>query len=97
MFFALGDATRLALVARLSRGEPHSIVELTQGTRLTRQAVTKHLGVLEHAGIVRNLRRGRERLFSFRPESIAAAREYLDLVAAQWDETLSRLKSFVED
>ena len=72
-------------------------MQLTEGTRLTRQAVTKHLRVLEQAGVVRSLRRGRESLFSLRPESIAAARGYLDLVSAQWDQTLSRLKSFVEE
>ncbi len=97
IFAALGDATRLALVARLSSGEARSIAQLTERTRLTRQAITKHLHVLERAGIVRCVRRGRESRFEFDPEPIVGIREYLDFVSQQWDEALSRLKTFVED
>jgi DNA-binding transcriptional ArsR family regulator len=96
IFAALGDGTRLALIARLSHGDLCSISQLTEGSRLTRQAITKHLRVLEHAGIVRGMRRGRESLFAFNPEPIQQAKSYLDLVSEQWDQTLSRLKSFVE-
>lgn len=96
VFAAFGDETRLALVSRLADGRPHSISELTTGTRLTRQAVTKHLRVLESVGVVRCARAGRERLFEFNPKPIADIREYLDLVSAQWDQALSRLKAFVE-
>jgi DNA-binding transcriptional ArsR family regulator len=97
VFAALGDETRLALVARLSEGEPQSISQLTHGTRLTRQAVTKHLRVLENAQMVRSVRSGREHRFAFDPAPIEGIRTYLDDVAQQWDQTLSRLKSFVED
>lgn len=97
MFAALGDETRLALVAKLSGGEPHSISQLTEGSRLTRQAITKHLRVLEHVGIVRCVRAGRESLFKFDPEPIEEMKEYLDFVSQQWDEALSRLKAFVEE
>lgn len=83
-------------MSRLADGRPHSISELTIGTRLTRQAVTKHLRVLESVGVVRCARAGRERLFEFNPKPIADIREYLDLVSAQWDQALSRLKAFVE-
>jgi len=96
VFAALGDATRLALVARLCRGQPHSISQLTEGSRLTRQAITKHLRVLEGVGLVHGVRAGRESLFQFDPEPIAEARDYLDLVSEQWDQALARLKSFVE-
>lgn len=96
-FAALGDRTRLALVAKLCTGQSHSIAELTDGTKLTRQAVTKHLLVLEHAGIVRSARRGRETLFAFEPAPIARARHYLERVAEQWDDVLARLKSPAED
>jgi DNA-binding transcriptional ArsR family regulator len=96
IFAALGDNTRLALVARLCHGEVCSISELTRGSRLTRQAISKHLRVLEHAGIVRGMRRGRESLFAFNPEPIEQAKSYLDLVSEQWDQTLARLKSFIE-
>ncbi len=97
VFAALGDKTRLSLVARLSGGRPHSISQLTEGSRLTRQAITKHLRVLEGAGIVHGVRSGRESLFQLDPQPILEIREYLDLVSAQWDQALARLKAFVED
>lgn len=97
IFAALGDPTRLMLVTKLGRGELCSISQLTEGTRLSRQAVTKHLRVLEHAGMVRCTRRGRESLFAFNPEPLETARNYLDSVSEQWDRALMRLKAFVED
>lgn len=96
VFAALGDPTRLALVDRLSRGAPCSISQLTRTSRLTRQAITRHLRVLENAGIVRSRRRGRESRFEFDPESVTNLRNYLGFVSQQWDESLSRLRSFVE-
>jgi DNA-binding transcriptional ArsR family regulator len=96
VFAALGDEMRLALVAKLCAGQPHSISQLTEGSRLTRQAVTKHLRVLEKVGIVRSVRRGRETRFEFDPEPIAEMKQYLDSVSAQWDRALGRLKAFVE-
>ena len=97
VFAALGDETRLALMAKLSTGEPYSISALTQGSRLTRQAITKHLRVLEGAGIVHGVRSGRESLYEFDPKPIRELREYLNLVSQEWDQSLGRLKSFVED
>jgi DNA-binding transcriptional ArsR family regulator len=97
IFAALGDRTRLALVARLSQGELYSISQLTQGSRLTRQAITKHLRVLEDAGMVRRMRRGRESLFAFSPEPLDEAKSYLESVSEQWEQALARLKMFVED
>jgi len=96
IFAALGDETRLALVATLSRGEPSSITKLTEGTRLTRQAVTKHLRVLQRARIVRSVRAGREKLFELDPARIKQVGEYADTVSKQWDQALARLKAFVE-
>jgi DNA-binding transcriptional ArsR family regulator len=96
VFAALGDETRLSLVAKLCRGQPRSIAQLTEGSRLTRQAITKHLRVLERAEIVRSTRAGRESLFELDPQPIEEIKQYLDLVSRQWDEALSRLKSFVE-
>ena len=96
VFAALGDETRLSLVAKLCRGQPRSISQLTEGSRLTRQAVTKHLRVLETAGVVHSVRSGRESLFAFDPEPIEEIKKYLDAVSEQWDQALSRLKSFVE-
>jgi DNA-binding transcriptional ArsR family regulator len=96
VFAALGDETRLALVARLSHGRPYSISQLTEGSKLTRQAITKHLRVLESAGMVRSCRAGRESRFELNPQPIEGIKQYLDLVSEQWDQALSRLKSFVE-
>jgi DNA-binding transcriptional ArsR family regulator len=97
VFAALGDGTRLSLVAKLCGGQPYSISQLTAGTKLTRQAITKHLRVLESVGIVHSIHAGRQSLFKFNPEPIEEIKEYLDFVSQQWDEALSRLKSFVED
>jgi len=96
-FAALGDETRLALVARLARRESASIAELTAGARMTRQAVSKHLRVLERAGIVRSMRAGREKHFALDPEPIDELRAYLKRVERQWDEALGRLKALVEE
>ena len=96
VFAALGDKTRLLLVAKLSDGQPYSISQLTEGSKLTRQAITKHLRVLNSVGMVRCTRAGREKLFEFNPRPIEDMKEYLDLVSRQWDHALSRLKSFVE-
>jgi DNA-binding transcriptional ArsR family regulator len=96
VFAALGDETRLWLVAQLCGGQPRSISQLTAGSELTRQAITKHLRVLESVRIVHSVRTGRESLFEFRPEPIDKIKSYLDLVSEEWDQALSRLKSFVE-
>ncbi len=96
VFAALGDATRLKLVGRLVDGQPRSIAQLADGLDLTRQGVTKHLRVLQRAGIVRAKSVGRESQFTFVPEPVARARSYLDAVSAQWDDALARLKAFVE-
>jgi len=96
VFTALGDETRLALVAKLARGQPYSISQLTKGSKLTRQAISKHLRVLQRAGMVHSVRAGRENRFEFSAQPIVEIREYLDFVSEQWDQALARLKSFVE-
>jgi DNA-binding transcriptional ArsR family regulator len=96
VFAALGDETRLSLVATLSRGAPRSIAQLTEGRPVTRQAVTKHLRVLAGAGLVRSVRQGRESLFALEPAPLDSARQALEVISQQWDEALARLKSFVE-
>ncbi|HLL27381.1 MAG TPA: metalloregulator ArsR/SmtB family transcription factor [Xanthobacteraceae bacterium] len=97
VFAALGDETRLSILAKLGRGERQSIARLTAGTRLTRQAVTKHLRVLAHAGVVRSVRAGRESLFELEPRPLEELRDFLDQVSRQWDVALARLKAHVED
>jgi DNA-binding transcriptional ArsR family regulator len=96
IFAALGDPTRLALLNRLADGQSRSIASLSTGSDLTRQAVTKHLHVLEQAGLVHSLRVGRESRYAYRPEPLDEARRYLDAVSAQWDAALERLRAFVE-
>ncbi len=97
VFAALGDATRLELVTKLCGGEARSISQLTEGTRLTRQAITKHLRVLEQAEIVHCVREGRQSLFEFDPGPIEEMKRDLEGVSEQWDEALGRLKAFVEE
>jgi DNA-binding transcriptional ArsR family regulator len=96
VFAALGDDTRLAIVARLAEGQRCSIAELTQGTSVTRQAVTKHLRVLEEARIVRRARAGREVRFTLDAAPIREARDYAAMVSDKWDDALGRLKALVE-
>ena len=96
VFAALGDHTRLSLLTKLSDGQSRSIAKLSADTKLTRQAITKHLRVLENAGMVSSTRVGRESQFAFRAEPIVEIRSYLDNVSRQWDDALSRLRSLVE-
>src|SRR5437016_574207 len=96
LFAALGDETRLALINKRAKGRPYSIARLTKGSKLTRQAVTKHLRVLESAGVVRSVRDGRENLFELNPKLLVEADAYLRHVSEQWDGALGRLKTFVE-
>jgi DNA-binding transcriptional ArsR family regulator len=97
VFAALGDETRLALIAKLCRRQPYSISQLTEGSKLTRQAITKHLRILERVGIVRCVRAGRESQFELDPEPIEELKKYLNFVSEQWDQALARLKTFVEE
>jgi DNA-binding transcriptional ArsR family regulator len=96
VFAALGDTTRLGLVAALSTGGPLSIAGLTATSHVTRQAVTKHLQVLESAGLVRSSRVGRESIWELNPQPLGDARRSLDLISSQWDQSLGRLKALVE-
>jgi DNA-binding transcriptional ArsR family regulator len=93
----LGDETRLLLISRLSNDGPMSITRLTYGTDITRQAITKHLRVMQEAGLVRNARRGRERIWQLEQRRLKQARYYLEVISKQWDEALGRLRKFVEE
>ena len=97
LFAALGDETRLVLLAKLGDGTRLSITQLAEGSPITRQAITKHLRVLQNAGLVRSVHQGRENLFQLEPKSLQDARDSLAVISAQWDEALARLKSYVED
>jgi DNA-binding transcriptional ArsR family regulator len=96
LFAALGDETRLRLVSRLCGGGPMSIARLTEGSHVTRQAVTKHLRVMEGSGLVRCTRKGRESVWQLNQRRLEHARRYLDSISRQWDKALVRLKDFVE-
>ncbi len=97
LFAALGDETRLALVARLCADGPLSIARLADGAEITRQAITKHLGVLAGAGLVADARRGRERIWELAPDRLDVARAFLEQMSARWDAALDRLKLYVEE
>jgi DNA-binding transcriptional ArsR family regulator len=96
IFAALGDETRLKLIAVLCVGGAMSITQLTAGTNLTRQAITKHLAVLADAGLVRDAKVGRERRWEFEPGQLEEARRSLEVIAGQWDRALERLRLAVE-
>jgi len=96
VFAALGDNVRLRIVTRLCGG-PMSITGLTAGSRVTRQAVSKHLLVLQQAGLVSSARRGRERIWRLEQRRLQEARRYLETISEQWDEVLGRLRAFVEN
>jgi DNA-binding transcriptional ArsR family regulator len=96
LFAALGDETRLRLVSRLCRSGPQSIARLTDGSHVTRQAIAKHLRVMEHARLVHCTRRGRESVWELDRQRLSDARHYLDQISAQWDDALARLRAFVE-
>lgn len=97
LFAALGDETRLSIVARLSGGGPQSMARLTAGAPVSRQAVAKHLRALEVAGLAASRRRGRERVWELRPERLDQVHRYLDAISSQWDAALGRLRTLVED
>ena len=97
VFAALGDETRLAIVARLSSSGPRSIAGLTEGSAVTRQAITKHLHILAGAGLVRCTPRGRERIWQLDSRRIQDAQDYLAEISKHWDAALGSLRKFVEN
>lgn len=96
VFAALGEATRLTLVTRLCAEGPLSITRLSEGTGVTRQAITKHLHTLARAGVVHGARAGRERVWELETKRLEQARRCLDQISDQWDAAINRLKLFVE-
>jgi DNA-binding transcriptional ArsR family regulator len=97
IFSALGDDTRLKLVARLAAEDRLSIAQLTEHTGVTRQAVTRHLEVLEEAGLARGTRSGREHLWQLEPARLAIARRSLEQISRWWDDKLAALRDSVEE
>jgi DNA-binding transcriptional ArsR family regulator len=97
VFAALGDETRVAVVQRLCARGPASLAELSAGAGVTRQAITKHLRVLEDAGLVEGSRQGRASMWELKLDRLEEARRALDAIAQQWDAALERLRAMVED
>ena len=97
VFAALGDATRLSLLSRLCDGQPRSIAQLTEGTGLTRQGVTKHLAILEDAQVITSERVGRESRFAVHAATLTGAKCYLELASQQWDDAIGRLRRIVDE
>lgn len=97
LFAALGDPTRMGLVSRLCDSGPMSITGLTTGSNVTRQAITKHLLVMEDAGLVRNTRQGRESVWELDRQRLREARRYLKMISKQWDDALDRVHESVKD
>jgi DNA-binding transcriptional ArsR family regulator len=97
VFAALGDRTRVGIVARLCLDGPSSTTHLSRGARVTRQAITKHLNALGEVGIVKDSWRGRERIWELEPRRLEKARRVLDQVSRDWDAAIDRLRAFVED
>ena len=96
IFAALGDTTRLQVVARLCSYGPQSITRLSADMDVTRQAVTKHLVALSDAGLARARREGREQIWELETERLALARQTLEQISGQWDSAIARLRAFVE-
>ncbi len=97
LFAALGDKTRLTIVARLCNEGPLSVVRLCEGSAISRQAISKHLGALSKAGFVRSELSGRERIYSLERKRIAEVQRHLDRISQQWDAAIERLRAFTED
>jgi len=97
LFAALGDPTRLAVVERLCAEGPLSIARLSEGAGVTRQAITKHLETLAEAGLVHDVRMGRERIWELETQRLDIARRELDRISAEWNAAIGRLKAFVEE
>jgi DNA-binding transcriptional ArsR family regulator len=97
VFAALGEPTRLTLVAKLCAEGPLSISRLSEGTGVTRQAITKHLLTLADAGLIHDTRSGRERIWQLETKRLEKARRCLDQISDQWDDAMARLRAFVED
>jgi DNA-binding transcriptional ArsR family regulator len=96
LFAALGDETWLRLVHRLRGGGALSLTEFASDSDVTRQAITKHLHVLENAGLVQSVRSGRQTLWELTPGQLRDAQRFLDEISDRWDQAIGRLKGRLE-
>ena len=96
VFAALADPTRREVMELLARGDTTTATEIAAALPVTRQAVAKHLAVLEDAGLVHAQRAGRERRFSPTPAPLGEAISWIASVGGQWDERLRALEAYVQ-
>jgi DNA-binding transcriptional ArsR family regulator len=97
LFDALGDPNRLRIVVRLCESGPSSTSQVTEAVSVTRQAATKHLELLQAAGVVASSRRGRERIWTLQTRPLIDAGDYLTQLSRRWDSAIDRLRAYVED
>jgi DNA-binding transcriptional ArsR family regulator len=97
LFDALGDPTRLRIFTRLCDGGPSSTSQVMQVIPVSRQAVSKHLSMLEGVGLVHSRKHGRERIWRVRTQPLVQASDYLNQLSNRWDHAIERLRAFVED
>jgi DNA-binding transcriptional ArsR family regulator len=97
LFDALGDPNRLRIIVRLCDLGPSSTSQLTGVIPVTRQAASKHLQLLESAGLVTSSRRGRERVWTVQTEPLGRASDYLTQLSRRWDAAVDRLRAYVEE
>lgn len=97
VFFALGDDTRLSVVHKLGTLGAQSATALSLGAQVTRQAIAKHLRVLEGAGLVTHEKHGREVLYVLESARLDEARGFLEQIALSWDQAIGRLRDLVEE
>jgi DNA-binding transcriptional ArsR family regulator len=97
VFDALGDPNRLRIIVRLCDLGPSSTSQVTRVIPVTRQAASKHLQLLESAGLVTSSRRGRERIWTVQTEPLARASDYLTQLSRRWDAAVDRLRAYLED
>jgi DNA-binding transcriptional ArsR family regulator len=97
VFFALGDETRLSVVRKLGDGAALSATALSDGAQVTRQAIAKHLQVLEGAGLVTHEKQGREVLYALESRRLDEAQAFLEGISAGWDRAIARLRRLVEE
>lgn len=96
VFSALADPTRRSLMQQVAERGTATATELAAGLPITRQAVAKHLGTLQDAGLVAAERLGRETRFSLTPDPLHDAMAWLADVGAAWDRRLERLRRHLE-
>ncbi|MFT4627400.1 MAG: DNA-binding transcriptional ArsR family regulator [Myxococcota bacterium] len=96
IFSALADPTRRGFVARLARG-PATVGQLAAPLPISLPAVSRHVRVLERAGLVTRSRRGRHQVLTLRPEALDAAQRFLADTYTFWEGTLDRLADYLED